>query len=133
QLILVFARTQKGAKAPITSFKTPCHCIPSLHQLQLLHPSSSWIYLSCRIAPARERKVERHVRCSSLCCARPGVVAWLPNRPGVIVLNLPPMPCCVPHERTFSPLPGSLFLPFPVVPISSFVFILLFHFNHFAC
>ncbi|QHN86568.1 uncharacterized protein DS421_16g547410 [Arachis hypogaea] len=93
------------------------------HQLQPLHHSSSWICSSCRIAPVRERKVERHVRYSSLRCARPGVVVWLPNHPGVVVLNLPPLPCCTPLERTLSPLPGSLSPPFLALPISSFVLI----------
>ncbi|KAL4300639.1 hypothetical protein AHAS_Ahas17G0221000 [Arachis hypogaea] len=85
-------RTQKGAKAPVTSFKTPCYRVPSVHQLQPLHPSLSRICSSYHIAPVRERKVERHVHCSFFRRAHPGIGAWLSNRPGVVILNLPPCP-----------------------------------------
>ncbi|KAL4286678.1 hypothetical protein AHAS_Ahas19G0110200 [Arachis hypogaea] len=45
----------------------------------------------------RERKVEEHVQCSTLRRVRPcrcGVV-WLPIRPGVVIVILPP--CLVVH------------------------------------
>ncbi|QHN93621.1 uncharacterized protein DS421_17g594200 [Arachis hypogaea] len=47
--------------------------------------------------------------------------------------HLFPLPCCAPLERSLSPLPGSLFPSFSVFSISSFVFVRLFQFNHFAC